>query len=164
MRSIFHTPRRASSGYFSYDGESLPSSPLSPRPMTADKATQTPSLTGQVMQHARWRMAEEQGSRPETHQLYGPCPSPSSTQPRHAEGDMQAEAIGRELRRIGDDFNRLLLRGMAGRPRPVVIHPNAFPHIQQEPAMLLCVGLLLFLIGRIIYSQGSAHSQDHSQV
>lgn len=30
--------------------------------------------------------------------------------------------------------------------------------------MLLCVGLLLLLIGRIIYLQGSTNSQDHSQV
>ncbi|KAM8739103.1 bcl-2-like protein 11 isoform 1-T1 [Acanthopagrus schlegelii] len=162
-RSIFHLPRRASSGYFSSDGDSLPSSPLSPRPLTVDRATQTPSPTGQVMQHALQRMAEERG--PGTHQLHGHSPSPSSTRPQNAAGDMQAEAIGRELRRIGDDFNRqLLLRGVAGGQRRVVINPNQLPHIHQEPAMLLCVGLLLLLIGRIIYLQGSTDSQDNSQV
>ncbi|XP_070834540.1 bcl-2-like protein 11 [Chaetodon trifascialis] len=163
-RSIFHLPRRASSGYFSSDGDSLPSSPLSPRPVTVDRATQTPSLTGQVMQHALQRMAEARGGGPGTHQQHGHSPSPSSTRPRNAE-DMQMEAIGRELRHIGDDFNRLLLlRGMAGRHRRVVIHPNPLPHIHQEPAMLLCVGLLLLVIGRIIYLQGSTGSQDLSQV
>lgn len=70
-RSIFQLPRRASSGYFSYDGDSLPSSPLSPRPVTADRATQTPSPTGQVMQHAIRRMAEEHGGGLGTHQQYG---------------------------------------------------------------------------------------------
>ncbi|XP_059215300.1 bcl-2-like protein 11 [Centropristis striata] len=164
-RSIFHLPRRASSGYFSSDGDSQPSSPLSPRPVTADKATQTPSPTAQVMNHALQRMAEAHGGGTGAHQQHGPFPSPSSMRQRNAAGDMQTEAIGRELRRIGDDFNRLfLLRGMAGGHRRVVIHPNPLPHIHQEPTMLFCVGLLLLLIGRIIYLQGSTNSQDHSQV
>ncbi|XP_044069588.1 bcl-2-like protein 11 isoform X1 [Siniperca chuatsi] len=162
-RSIFHLPRRTSSGYFSSDGDSLPSSPLSPRPVTADRATQTPSPTGQVMKHALERMAEAHGGGPGTHQQHGHSPSPCSTRPRNAAGDMQTEAIGRELRRIGDDYNRLLLRGVAGGHRRDV-HPNPLPHIPQEPTMLLCVGLLLLLIGRIIYLQGSTNSQDHSQV
>uniref|UniRef100_A0A8D0D024 Uncharacterized protein n=1 Tax=Sander lucioperca TaxID=283035 RepID=A0A8D0D024_SANLU len=99
-RSIFHLPRRASSGYFSSEGDSLPSSPLSLRPVTADRATQTPSPTGQVMNHALQRMA-------------------GATRQRNAAGDMQAEAIGRELRRIGDDFNRLfLLRHRGGKAAP----------------------------------------------
>lgn len=70
-RSIFHIPRRASSGYFSSEGDSLPSSPLSPRPLTADRATQTPSPSGQVMQHALQRMAEAYGGGPGTHQQHG---------------------------------------------------------------------------------------------
>ncbi|XP_032397129.1 bcl-2-like protein 11 isoform X1 [Etheostoma spectabile] len=164
-RSIFHLPRRASSGYYSSEGDSLPSSPLSLSPVTADRATQTPSPTGQVMSHALQRMAGAQDGGPTTHQLHGQSPSPSSTWQRNAAGDMQAEAIGRELRRIGDDFNRLLLlRGVAGRHRRVVIHPNPLPHIHQEPTVLLCVGLLILLIGRIIYLQGSTNSQDNSQV
>lgn len=160
-RSIFHLPRRKSSGYFSSDGESQPSSPLSPRPATADRATQTPSPTGQVMQHALQRMAVEHGGGPGTHQQHGHPTRPSSMRPSNAAGAMQMEAIGQELRRIGDDFNRLLLlRGVAGRNGRVVIRPNPLPHIHQEPAVLLCVGLLLLLIGRIIL-QGST---DHSQV
>ncbi|XP_042289024.1 bcl-2-like protein 11 isoform X1 [Thunnus albacares] len=166
-RSIFHLPyRRSSSGYFSFESDSLPSSPLSPRPATADKATQTPSPTGQVISHALQRMAEAHGGGPGTHQQHGISPSPSSTRQQNAAGDMQAEAIGRELRLIGDDYNRvLMLRGVAGGRRRIVIHPNQLPYIQQEPTVLLCVGILLLLIGRIIYSQGSTNGhQDHSQV
>lgn len=160
-RSIFFHSRRASSGYFSFDGDSLPSSPLSPRPGTADKATQTPSPAGQVMKHALQRM-EAHGGGPGTHQQHGQSVGPSSTRQRNR--DMQAEEIGRELRHIGDDFNRLLLRGVADRHRRVVINPNPLPHIHQEPTVLLCVGLLLLMIGRMIYLQGSTNSQNHSQV
>lgn len=70
-RTIFHLPRRSSSGYFSFESDSLPNSPLSPRPVTADIATQTPSLTGQVMQHALHRMAAEHGGGPGTQQQHG---------------------------------------------------------------------------------------------
>ncbi|XP_032397131.1 bcl-2-like protein 11 isoform X3 [Etheostoma spectabile] len=69
-RSIFHLPRRASSGYYSSEGDSLPSSPLSLSPVTADRATQTPSPTGQVMSHALQRMAGAQDGGPTTHQLH----------------------------------------------------------------------------------------------
>uniref|UniRef100_A0A4W6ETK4 Bcl-x interacting BH3 domain-containing protein n=1 Tax=Lates calcarifer TaxID=8187 RepID=A0A4W6ETK4_LATCA len=165
-RSIFSYPRRSSSGYFSFDGESLPSSPLSPRPATADRATQTPSPTSQVMKHFLQRMTEAHGRGPGTQQLHGSSPNPSSTQQRNAAGDMQTEAvIGQELRRIGDDFNRLLLlRGVAGGHRPVVIPQQQLPHIHQEPTVLLCVGILLLVIGRIIYLQGGMNNQDHAQV
>lgn len=163
-RSIFYPFRRASSGYFSSDGDSLPNSPLSPRPQTADKATQTPSPTGQVMQHALQCMAAAHGGGPGTHQQYGHSPSLSSPRQRNPAGDMQAEAIGQELRRIGDDFNTLLLRGLVARNGQIEIHPNALPHIRPEPTVLLCVGLLILLIGRIIYLQGHTSSQDHSQV
>ncbi|XP_038593252.1 bcl-2-like protein 11 isoform X2 [Micropterus salmoides] len=163
-RSIFHLPRRASSGYFSCEGDSLPSSPLSPRPLTADIGTQTPSHTSQMVKHAQERMAETHGRGPGMHQQHGHSPRPSSSRPRNAARDMQTEAIGRELQRIGDDYNRLLRRREAVRLRRVVIYPNPLPHIRQEPTMLFCVGLLLLLIGRIIYLQGSTNSQDHSQV
>lgn len=39
----------------------------------------------------------------------GHATSPSSARPHHAVRDMQAEEVGRELQRIGDDFNRTLL-------------------------------------------------------
>ncbi|XP_069395247.1 bcl-2-like protein 11 [Paralichthys olivaceus] len=155
-RSIFVFPRRRSSGYFSFDGDSLP--------LTADKATQTPSLGSQVMKHALQRMAEAHGGGPGT-QLHESSRSPSSRRHRNAAEDMQAEAVGQELRRIGDDFNRLLLlRRAGGGHRHIVIHPNQLPHVHQEPAVLLCIGLLLLVIGRLFYLQGSTNLQDHSQV
>ncbi|XP_047459640.1 bcl-2-like protein 11 [Mugil cephalus] len=162
-RTIFHLPRRSSSGYFSFESDSLPSSPLSPRPVTVDIATQTPSLTGQVMQHALQRMAAEHGGGPGTHHHHGQSLNPSSPRQRNA-GDMQAEALGRELRRIGDDYNRLLVQRRAGAHREAVIPLNLLPHMYPEPVAMLCVGLLLLLFGRIMYLQGSTNSQDHSQV
>lgn len=71
FRSVFHLPRRSSSGYYSSDGDSMPSSPLSSRPLTADRATQTPSPTGQVMNHAMQRMAEARGGGLGTPQQHG---------------------------------------------------------------------------------------------
>lgn len=65
-RTIFRFPRRSSSGYFSSDCDSLPSSPLSPKPVMSDKAIQTPSLTGQVLIHALQRMGEVHGEGPGT--------------------------------------------------------------------------------------------------
>ncbi|XP_028278886.1 bcl-2-like protein 11 [Parambassis ranga] len=150
IRSAF---RRVSSGYSSLDSDSLPSSPLSPTPTTADAATQTPSLTGQVVQHALRRMSE----------THGDSPNPFSTRHQHTAEDMTAVAFGQELRRIGDQYDRLLMqRREAGGPRPVVILPNLLPHIYQEPTALLCMGLLLLLVGRLM--QDSMSSQDHSQV
>ncbi|KAM4590821.1 bcl-2-like protein 11 [Odontesthes bonariensis] len=162
---LFPLFRRSSSGYFSYDSDSLPSSPIFPKPVTADKATQTPSPTGQVMNHALQRMAEAQGGEPGAHRQHGLSPNPTSTRQQNAAGAMQAEAFGRQLRTIGDDYNRLLmLRRMAGRHRPDVIPLNFLPHIHQEPIAVFCVGLLVLLMGRIMYLQGSTNSQDHSPV
>ncbi|KAK2824537.1 hypothetical protein Q5P01_021712 [Channa striata] len=162
-RSIFHLPRRSSSGYFSSDGDSVPSSPLpSPlRPQVADKSTQTPSPTGQVMYHALQRLAEAHGRGPGTQQNHGSPLSPFSTEQTNAAGEMQAVEVGRELRRIGDEFNNHLLE-VAGRRRWVVIQPAWPPHTHQDPAVLICIGLLLFVIGRIIYLQGSTNNQHQS--
>ncbi|XP_041865844.1 uncharacterized protein LOC121655339 isoform X2 [Melanotaenia boesemani] len=166
-RPTFHFPlfRRSSSGYFSSDSESSPSSPLFTKPVTADKATQTPSPASQVMNHALQRMADEaHGGGPGTHRQHGLSPNPSSTQQNTA-GVMQAEAFGRQLRAIGDDYNRLLMqRRLADRRRWDVIPLNLLPHIHQEPVAVFCVGLLLLLMGRFIYLQGSTNSRDHSQV
>ncbi|XP_062256839.1 bcl-2-like protein 11 [Platichthys flesus] len=162
-RSIFTFPRRHSSGYFSFDGDSLPSSPLSPRPVTADRATQTPSPSGQAMNHALQRMAEAHGGGRVLGRRSGSSRRPSSM--RDAAEEMPEEAVGQELRRIGDDYNRfLLLRGGAGGLGHVVIHPNQLPQVQQEPTLLLCMGLLLLVIGRLIYMRGSTNLQDHAQV
>ncbi|XP_023131085.1 uncharacterized protein LOC111571898 isoform X2 [Amphiprion ocellaris] len=163
-RSIFHLPRRSSSGYFSADGaDSVPSSPLSPKRLTADKATQTPSPSGQVIKHALERMTDEaHGGGPGTQQ-HGLSLNPSSIWRRNAAGVMREEAFGRELQRIGDEYNRLVLQRRAAGRRPG-IYLNLIPNIHQEPVTVLCVGFLLLLLGRIIYLQGSTNSQDHSQV
>ncbi|XP_037542849.1 uncharacterized protein LOC119419572 [Nematolebias whitei] len=164
-RTIFRFPRRSSSGYFSLEGDVLPSPPPSPNPATADKSTQTASPTGQVMDHALQRMSVEQGGGAGTPRAHGSSPNPSSTRARNAVGAMEAEAFGRQLRSIGDEYNRLLLlRRMAGRPRRNIVPLNLLPHIHQEPVAMLCVSLLLLLIGRLIYFQGCTTNQNHSQV
>lgn len=58
-------------------------------------------------------------------------------------------------------FLYFLFQREAGGPRPVGILPNLLPHIYQEPTALLCMGLLLLLVGRLM--QDSMGSQDHSQ-
>lgn len=63
--------RRLSSGYYSLDNESQPSSPDPLRPATADKSTQTPSPAGQVMNHALQCMAESLSGGSRTHQRHG---------------------------------------------------------------------------------------------
>ncbi|XP_022045339.1 uncharacterized protein LOC110948216 isoform X2 [Acanthochromis polyacanthus] len=164
-RSIFHLPRRSSSGYFSADGsDSVPSSPLSPKRLTADKTTQTPSPSGQVIRHALERMAgEAHRGGPETQrQQHGLSLNPSSIRRRNAAGAMHEEAFGRELQRIGDEYNRLVLQRAEDR-RPG-IYLNLMPNIHQEPVTVLCFGFLLLLLGRIIYLQGSTNSHDLSQV
>nr|XP_057914020.1 uncharacterized protein LOC131107755 [Doryrhamphus excisus] len=151
-RSTFHFPcRRSSSGYFS-EGDSLPTSPLSPRAPTATRATQTPSPSAQVLQHALLRVAEVQES----------SSGLSSTRLQDAAEAMQAVEIARALQHIGDDYNNYILRRVAG--RRVVIHQNQLlPHIHQEPAFLICIGVLIFLIGR--YLHGDANGQlDQPQV
>ncbi|XP_029691525.1 bcl-2-like protein 11 isoform X4 [Takifugu rubripes] len=153
-RTIFALPRRRSSGYFSSDSDSMPNSPLSPRPPTIDSATQTPSPSGQVMLHALERMAQRFGGVGARAQQWHGHAFHSSSRSQSAAVEMQEEAIGRELRRIGDDFNRQLLLRRMGR----------LLHIPQEPIVLLCVSVFLLVIGRIIYLQGSADSQHHSQV
>ncbi|XP_008290237.1 bcl-2-like protein 11 isoform X2 [Stegastes partitus] len=148
-RSIFHLPRRSSSGYFSADGaDSVPSSPLFLKRLTADKATQTRSPSGQVIEHAMGRMADEaHGGGPGTQQQHGHSLNPSSTRRRNA-GVMQAEAVGRALRRIGDDYDRILMR-VADEHRRAAIPLNAF---HQEPATLVCFSVMVLLLGWIIYS------------
>ncbi|XP_061600650.1 bcl-2-like protein 11 [Cololabis saira] len=154
FQTVCHSTRRQSSGYFSFESDSLPNSPLSPRPGTADKAdkaTQTPSPAGQAVravQHALQRGAAAQPQHA----------NPSDTRQRNAAEEMQAEAVGRQLRLMGDEYNRLLLlRGGAARHRQDVIPLNFMPHNHQEPAIVLCVSLLLLLIGRIVYLQGNNH-------
>ncbi|XP_011482569.1 uncharacterized protein LOC105355771 [Oryzias latipes] len=161
----FPPPRRQSSGYFSND--SLPSSPLLSKPATADKATQTPSPTGQVMGHALQCLSGA-GRGPRMSRTHGLFPNPSRRQRGNlvrAMQEEQAEAFGQQLRLIGDEYNRLLMqRRVAAREREDVIPLNLLRHINQEPVTVLCVSLMLLVIGRIIYLQGSSNGQNHSQV
>nr|XP_015800170.2 uncharacterized protein LOC107375876 isoform X1 [Nothobranchius furzeri] len=163
-RSIFRANRRSSSGYFSFESISLPNSPLFPSAETTDQATQTPSLTGQVMNHALHQMAVGHGEGPGTHALHGNAAAPSSTQEQNAMTAMEARTFGRHLRNIGDDYNRLLLRRMEDPRRRNIVPPNFLPLIHPEPVAMLCVSLLIILIGRLMYSQGRLYDQNNSQV
>ncbi|KAM9727701.1 bcl-2-like protein 11 isoform 2-T2 [Menidia menidia] len=160
--------RRSSSGYFSYDSGSLPSSPLSPKPATANKATQTPSPASQVLNHALQRMAEE--LRPlGFHRESAPCSFPRRRRARPSSGGLpMAEvmpiAFGQQLRAIGDDYNQLLMQRRAVRQRQDGLPFNLLHHIRPGPIAILCVGLLVIVMGRIMYSQGSTNSLDHSHV
>ncbi|XP_072293458.1 bcl-2-like protein 11 [Eucyclogobius newberryi] len=99
------SPRRSSSGYFSNDSDSLPSSPLFQRPHTADEATQTVSPSAQVIEHAVRSLAAARGES--AHQVQH---GRSSALPANSMGDTPAVEVGRVLREQGDAYNRLLTR------------------------------------------------------
>ncbi|XP_077438016.1 bcl-2-like protein 11 [Vanacampus margaritifer] len=161
-RTIFHFPyRRSSSGYLSGEGDSLPGSPLSPH-ASASASTQTPSPAAQVLQHALVSVPEvaRYGRRRLLRELS--YARPSLAEIGHAVGDMQAVEIGQELRRIGDDYNDYILRGVAH--RGPAARQNQLPvlHNHQEPAFLICAGVLLFMI--VWYLGGDPNGQpDHPQ-
>ncbi|XP_066552847.1 bcl-2-like protein 11 [Amia ocellicauda] len=87
---LFSSLSRSSSGYFSFDYDSLPSSP----PMSHNKSTQTPSPSSQAIAHAQRRISREQD--PRQHHEMPP--------------DTQEVWVAQELRRIGDEFNTLYLQ------------------------------------------------------
>ncbi|KAK6328603.1 bcl-2-like protein 11 [Coregonus clupeaformis] len=139
---VFRTLSRSSSGYFSFDSDSVPSSPL----LKDNKSTQTPSPSSQVITHALQRMSQEQETRrdddvwPNPLHRYRPRPPPTA-------GDMRPETlIGQELNRIGDDFNDLLIHGRLAGRNGQVAQVN-LQQMHQEPAFLLWMGLL---IGRLL--------------
>ncbi|XP_037127933.1 bcl-2-like protein 11 isoform X2 [Syngnathus acus] len=164
-RTIFHFPfRRSSSGYFSGEGESLPSSPLSTR---VSAFTQTPSPSAQALEHALVRVAEEARYRRVT--LQGSSAWRPSARLGPAAGDMQAVEVGQELRRIGDDYNDYILRGAARRGAAALQNQLPVLPIHQEPAFLLCMGVLLLVIvwyfgedpnGQPHHPQGSGHFEE----
>ncbi|XP_069036104.1 bcl-2-like protein 11 isoform X2 [Lepisosteus oculatus] len=102
---VFRPLHRSSSGYFSFDSDSLPSSP----PMSHNKSTQTPSPSSQAIAHAQQRISQEQ----ETSQNHDMPQSPHRPyRPRSLSmpADMRPEVwVAQELRRIGDEFNSLYL-------------------------------------------------------
>lgn len=108
-RTIFSLPRRTSSGYFSFD--SMPSSPLSPRSHTADRATQTPSPSGQAIQHALERMAQRSGGQ-----------AGARAQQRHGE-HMHAAAV---LMEAGEETLLVPNHDCSLLPHPLLTHPLCF--------------------------------------
>ncbi|XP_046885553.1 bcl-2-like protein 11 [Hypomesus transpacificus] len=141
---MFRPLSRSSSGYFSFDSDSLPSSPL----LKHNKSTQTPSPSSQVITHALQRMSNAS----DTGRDYETWPSPARPyrpHPAPPEGDMQGRAdeerrIGQELQRIGDDFMLIMLGRLTDRNRRVA-QPNLL--MDQEPAFLQWMTLL---IGRLL--------------
>ncbi|XP_056147987.1 bcl-2-like protein 11 [Lampris incognitus] len=164
---VFRSLSRSSSGYSSFDADSVPSSPFLPRPEVADKATQTPSPSCQVMMHALQRTASP-GAVPAAQwpgHLHGSpsnLPLTGSSRSQNAAQDMDAEIlVGRQLRQIGDHFNNAHIhRRLAGRRGWVGIYLHPLPRIHQEPAFLLGMVLLLLLIGRLIYTQDRGDGYD----
>uniref|UniRef100_A0A4W5R3N6 Bcl-x interacting BH3 domain-containing protein n=1 Tax=Hucho hucho TaxID=62062 RepID=A0A4W5R3N6_9TELE len=139
---VFRTLSRSSSGYFSFDSDSIPSSPL----LKDNKSTQTPSPSSQIMTHALQRMSQAQ----ETNRDYDAWPNPLHPyrpRPQPTAGDMWPETlIGQELQRIGDEFNHLFIHGHLPGRNAQVAQAN-LQQMHQEPAFLLWMGLL---IGRLL--------------
>lgn len=140
------SPRRSSSGYFSSD--SVPASPLSPRPESVHRETQTPTPSAQAVVHALDRLTAE------VHTDRGR--SDSNPRPADPTRDMQAALVGQELRRHGDEFNRILKQ----RRHAAGAHRQWFPAVPREPSVLVCVGFLIFLFGRLLHSRGAPYSQS----
>lgn len=137
---VFRPLSRSSSGYFSFDSDSLPGSPL----LKHNKSTQTPSPSSQAITHALQRMSQA----PETGRDNETWPSlarPYRPHPPPTEGDMQQETlIGQELQRIGDDFNRLIMQGrLANRNGRVALNLQ----MHQELGLIQWIELL---IGRLL--------------
>ncbi|KAJ8361360.1 hypothetical protein SKAU_G00178850 [Synaphobranchus kaupii] len=137
---VFRTLSRSSSGYFSFDCDSVPSSPL----MTYNKSTQTPSPSSQVIAHAQRRISDvHQNSQhyemPQAaHRRFRPR---SLSMP----ADMRAETwVAQELRRIGDELNSLYLhRGVQGvRDRNGIAGWPDVGRGQNRPALLLWISVL----------------------
>ncbi|KAJ8013868.1 hypothetical protein DPEC_G00034270 [Dallia pectoralis] len=132
----------SSSGYCSFDCDSVPSSPL----LRHNKSTQTPSPSSRVITHAMSRL-----SRPhDTWRAYEAWPRPrrpNRPRPPPRAGVMCSETlIGQELQRIGDEFNNLFMHGRLGARNGQVGQANRL-QMYQEPAFLLWMGLL---IGRLL--------------
>ncbi|KAK6293740.1 hypothetical protein J4Q44_G00360660 [Coregonus suidteri] len=139
---VFRTLSRGSSGYFSFDSDSIPSSPI----LKDNKSTQTPSPSSQVITHALQRMSQAL----ETRRDYDVWPNPlrpNRARPPPTAGDMRPEIlIGQELQRIGDEFNNLFIHGrLAGRNGQVA--QGNLQQMHQEPTFLLWMGVL---IGRLL--------------
>ncbi|KAJ0005223.1 hypothetical protein NQD34_011437 [Periophthalmus magnuspinnatus] len=132
------SPRRSSSGYFSNESTSVPASPVSERPQ-AEQDSPSPRVTEPAVGSSAWN----HGARP--------------SRPSGAASirDMEAVQVGRELRQLGDEYNRILInRAEAGGAewRP--------PVPRRDHTAIVCVGLLIFLFGRLLYFHGATYSQS----
>ncbi|XP_062851515.1 bcl-2-like protein 11 [Trichomycterus rosablanca] len=137
---LFRTLSRSSSGYFSFDSE--PSSPL----ITTSTGTQTPSPSSQVITHALQRISEAQGAA-QNYELWPTLHNHYPPQGAASEGDMHAELyVAQELRRIGDEFNRLYFQ-RAGRIG------GAHQPAHNEPAVMLWLRLLIRRLLQLILRQ-----------
>ncbi|KAK6488846.1 bcl-2-like protein 11 isoform X1 [Huso huso] len=125
---LFRSLSRSSSGYFSFDSESI----SSPPPMSHNKSTQTPSPASQIISHAQHCLAQQHenaqghGNQVATHGCATalgtfvdiPQAPPGPYRPRSLSmpADMRPEVwVAQELRRIGDEFNCLYQRDIGGR-------------------------------------------------
>ncbi|KAL0964538.1 hypothetical protein UPYG_G00325320 [Umbra pygmaea] len=140
---LFRTVSTSSSGYFSFDSDSIPSSPL----LRNNMSTQTPSPSSQVITHAMQRLSQTQDTR-RTNEAWSIPHHPTRPHPPPIAGDMRPEIlIGQELQRIGDEFNNLFINGRLAARNGQVAQANLQ---YQEPAFLLWLGLLIGRISQII--------------
>ncbi|KAJ8250811.1 hypothetical protein COCON_G00227330 [Conger conger] len=106
---LFRTLSRSSSGYFSFDFDSVPSSPR----MTDNKATQTPSPSSQAISHAQRRISDVT-QNPQHYEMPQAPPRPFRARSLSLPMDIRPEVwVAQELRRIGDELNHLYLHRCA---------------------------------------------------
>ncbi|CAL1577913.1 unnamed protein product [Knipowitschia caucasica] len=147
-----HPTRRSSSGYFSNESDSVPSSPQQ-RTLTADALSQTVSPSAQTIEHALSRLqALEPSDRARPRQ---PGISGSSSRPADSARDMQAVQIGQAIRKHGDEFNQKFAQ--RAQARAAAQPPPWWPEGPQEPVVVICVGLLIFLFGRLLLSRPTSY-------
>lgn len=145
---VFRTLSRSSSGYFSFDCDSVPSSPL----MTHNKSTQTPSPSSQVITHAQRRISDVHQNSQHYEMPQAPH-RPFRPRSLSMPADMRAEIwVAQELRRIGDELNTLYLhrgvRDRNGRANWLDVGRG-----QNRPALWLWISLLVRRLLQIILRQ-----------
>ncbi|KAI1896966.1 hypothetical protein AGOR_G00100350 [Albula goreensis] len=137
---LFRTLSTASSGYFSFEYDSQPNSPL----MTHHKSTQTRSPSCQAIVHAQQRLAQVQ----ENYEIHLDPRCAFSQQFLSLSADMPSEQwVGRELQRIGDEFNHYYTHRAGVRNRNDWAAPRHPQRDWRERTLWLWVA---FLVGRLL--------------